>query len=75
MKYPRGLTVDVDCVYVVDRYNHRIQVFDKTNGAFITQWGSRGKDLGQFHSPYGVAVLGARIYVTDSSNNRVQIFK
>lgn len=34
---PHGLTVENDRVYVVDRSNRRIQIFD-LNGQFITEW-------------------------------------
>lgn len=45
-------------LYVVDRDNHRIQVFDKS-GNFKFKWGSDGKGNGQFHVPYSVDVDSA----------------
>ncbi len=65
-------------IFVADCWNHRIQVFD-VDGSFIRKWGSFGQADGQFYFPRGVAVLQKHptqnlVYVTDSGNNRVQIF-
>ncbi len=67
-------------VYVADTFNNRIQVF-YANGTFITKWGRNGGDgsygggNGEFHLPTSVAFNAAgKVYVTDSSNNRVQVF-
>ena len=37
-------------------------------------WGTYGTAAGQFRDPWGVAVAGDEIYVSDSSNHRVQVF-
>jgi len=39
-------------------------------------WGSGGKGTGQFNGPWGIALSpsGARVYVVDSENDRVQYF-
>jgi DNA-binding beta-propeller fold protein YncE len=61
-------------VYVADAYNHRIEVFT-TAGAYVTAWGSRGSDPGQFIQPRGVGVgPDGRIYVADTWNDRIQVF-
>jgi hypothetical protein len=42
---------------------------------FITKWGSRGSNDGQFNFPQGVATDSAgNVYVTDTSNHRIQKF-
>lgn len=58
---------------MADCNNHRVQVFD-LNGVFLRQWGSRGSEHGQFEFPWGVAVRGNEVLVSDSSNHRVQRF-
>lgn len=84
---PTYLTCDSDNnVYVVDRNNCRIQKFS-SSGSFITKWGTNGgvassntlenwgTGSGDLFLPVGIACgPGNNIYVTDSSNNRVQVF-
>ncbi len=46
---PRGISMDsAGNVYVAEPYNHRIQKFNGTTGAFISKWGTRGIGDGQF---------------------------
>ncbi len=42
-------------VYIADRENHRVQVFDG-NGAFLTQWNN-------LHRPCGLHIDGDRVYI------------
>lgn len=80
-KYPTGVAVDSSAnVYTVEG-THRIQKF-KTNGVFTTMWGYYGGADGQFRNPVGVAVKSAnvsiqeeRVFVADTVNNRIQVFK
>lgn len=60
---PHGIAADASGVFVADRRNSRVQVFD-TDGRFIAQW--RGPDLG---CPYAVA-LGAdgKIFIADGGD-------
>ena len=61
-------------VYVADMLNHRIQKFTG-GGTYLTQWGSKGSEEGQFLSQMGVAVdSNGAIYVSDTENSRVQMF-
>jgi DNA-binding beta-propeller fold protein YncE len=45
-----------------------------TNGMPVAVFGRSGGGDGEFHSPAGVAVDDKFIYVSDSGNNRIQIF-
>ncbi|MBF4692419.1 6-bladed beta-propeller [Fusibacter ferrireducens] len=75
-----------DNIYVTDRANSRIQKFDK-HGNFITKWGTNGGvpnvdpldnwgfGDGDLFLPIGITIDdNDYVYVTDSSNNRVQKF-
>ena len=43
---------------------------------YVGQWGSPGSGDGQFNEPKGIAVseTGARVYVADTWNHRIQYF-
>jgi DNA-binding beta-propeller fold protein YncE len=71
---PCSIAVDSDTyVYVADCDNNRIQKFD-SYGNFITKWGSKGKEKGQF-TPVGIAVSPeGHVFIADNYYNRIQIF-
>ncbi len=83
---PTGLTVsEDDLIYVADTWNHRVVVIDRS-GQFVREIGQRGgsadladspdpsTDTGLFFGPRGIAVHNGDIYVTDTGNERVQVF-
>jgi hypothetical protein len=86
-KRPAGVAVafsTASFVYVADRLNNRVEVFDSTGG-FVNKWGKlssgnpplpvSGTGSGEFNSPYGVAVdTSGNAYVADTLNHRVQKF-
>lgn len=60
---PHAIDVDADGrIYVADRSNARVQVFDGT-GKFLAQW--RSSELGR---PYSVSVSGDRAVVVDGGD-------
>lgn len=61
-------------VYVVDRSNDRIVVFD-TEGDFLFAFGESGTEKGQFDYPHEIEVApDGRVFVADTNNRRIQIF-
>jgi DNA-binding beta-propeller fold protein YncE len=56
--------------------NRCVQYFTST-GSFLGRWGSRGEGNGEFYHPIFIALSpeGARAYVTDYGNDRVQYFR
>jgi DNA-binding beta-propeller fold protein YncE len=72
---PYGIAVDSGYVYVADNSNNRIQKFD-SNGHFITSWGNFGWIDGSFNHPEDIAIdpKTQYVYVTEKTNNRVQVF-
>jgi len=63
-----------DKLYIIDRDNQRVQVFDK-NGTFLFKWGEEGDRDGEFKLPYGLDVdREGNVWVADRSNNNIQKF-
>jgi DNA-binding beta-propeller fold protein YncE len=76
-KTPAGIALDArDNVYVTEIGNDRVQVFDK-DGQFLTQFGRAGNGNGEFGNLHGIIVDKANgwIYVADTANNRIQVFR
>jgi len=81
---PNGIAIDENGnVYVADTWNHRIQVFS-AEGVYLNSWGTffdAGDDPlqaesngGSFYGPRGLAYFDGELYVTDTGNERVQVF-
>lgn len=75
--YPAGVAISPvnDDIYVVDRWNQRVQVYDR-NRVYKATLGVRdepGADNMHFNEPWGVAVdYVGNIFVADTENFRVQ---
>lgn len=68
-----GIVTYGNYINVVDSTNARVQRFVLTN--FDGKWGSLGAANGQFNQPFGVAVNSTgRIFISDTANNRIQMF-
>ena len=78
---PYNISVDSDDnVYIIDRGNNRIQKF-APDGTFLTKWGRNDGDgtpgmrTGEFNWPHEIAIdRQDRIYVSDTYNQRIQVF-
>jgi len=76
---PRGLVFDPrrGLLLVVDCNNHRVQVFscddDDDGGSFVSKFGERGNQPGQFKHPDGIAIDHDhdRILITARESHRV----
>ncbi len=63
---PHGIAIDAqDRIYVADRGNRRVQVFDR-EGRFLTAWGP--EIFGVDSRAWGVEVHGDRLYVIDGGH-------
>lgn len=72
---PKGIAVDRDgYIYVIESFYDHLLVFDN-KGRFMLPVGGNGDQPGKFNLPAGVAVHGDQIYVADSYNRRIQIFR
>ena len=73
---PSGVSVGPDsCLYAVEYGLNRVSIFD-AGGKYIRSFGKREDKDGEFNDPYCVAVDGeGYVHVSDTFNNRIQIFK
>ena len=70
---PRGVAVHNDCVYVCDRENHRIQIFDLDLN-FKRSIGSKGRGEGEFDAPKDIKLDNdGNMYIAEWNNARVQV--
>jgi DNA-binding beta-propeller fold protein YncE len=75
LKRPTGLARDPQSghLFVADTYAHDIKVFDDA-GALLQVIGRRGEGAGEFNFPTHLAWAQGELYVTDTLNNRIQVF-
>jgi phage tail-like protein len=72
-----GLAIG-DCkdLYIADTKNHRIIATDSLcNSRMLLGVGGAGSAPSQFHHPRGLLVVKDSLYVSDSGNGRVQVFR
>jgi hypothetical protein len=62
-------------IFVADGHgNARIAKFDR-NGRFLSSWGSRGSEPGQFNVAHSIAIdAQGNVFVADQGNKRIQVF-
>ena len=60
-------------IAVTDTVNGRVQVFS-SNGIYLTSFGKKGYQTGEFLYPSGIAFLNDNFIVADCDNHRVQVF-
>ena len=75
MKYPYGIAIHRDNVYVTDIVEHSVFHFKVEAGfRLVAKLGGRGSGIEQFDEPRQLAVsINGDVFVTDRYNNRVQI--
>lgn len=62
-------------LFVLDKGSMMVVIFD-VNGNKIRSFGGKGMAPGKFYYPYSVYVSDEnKVYVADSNNNRIQVFK
>ena len=61
-------------LYVADEHGHHIQVLTP-QGEHIRFIGRPGKQLGELYNPVSVAIHKKMVYITDSFNERISVFK
>lgn len=72
---PKGVAVDAEGrIFVADALLDAVQIFDD-EGRFLFSFGATGPEDGSFWMPSGLYINGRYIFVSDSYNQRVQIFR
>ena len=61
-------------IYVVDQGRLRIARFDPVSESYTLTWGRRGAEEGEFSEATGIAVSAKFVFVTDTGNERIQVF-
>lgn len=69
----QGLAYKDGRLYVVDTFEHHVQVFDR-NGTPLMVIGTVGSDNGELRVPMDVAINGTKLYITNSENRRIEVF-
>ncbi len=85
---PMGITMgfnedlDESVLFISDAGNSRIEIFtiqgpEPFETQFVNEFGSFGGDDGQFNTPTSMAFVDdpGELYVSDTNNNRIQIFE
>jgi len=75
LSHPRAITVDTSGNVYVSDYSSTIMKFS-SSGDFIEKFADRGVNPGQLNKPDDLAIgPDGKIYIADSGNNRIQVFK
>lgn len=80
LQHPLGIASNNGLLYVSDSFNHKIKTVDQNTGQTATLCGCghpgyADGDFPQMCSPTGLSVAGEKLYVADSNNHRIRIFK
>ncbi|MBT9171426.1 MAG: hypothetical protein DDT18_01802 [Actinobacteria bacterium] len=69
-------TIDIrGHIYLTDTLFNSVQIFDKSGQALLV-FGRQGMNSGEFSLPAGISISrDDKIYVADSYNMRVQVFR
>ena len=70
---PTGIATDGEENVYVATSQHKVQKFNR-RGEVIKSVGKWGRNVGEFHWPWGVRYHNHQVYVCDRNNGRVQVF-
>lgn len=62
-------------LFITDGYGNSRMVHCRADGTFVREWGRRGTEPGEFHTPHVVTLApDGLLYMTDRENDRIQVF-
>ena len=73
---PYLMTVDKGSLWITDREAHNVQRYSLSDFKKTLHYGTKGKSVGSFQHPRGIAVhpTTGKVYIADMRNHRIQIF-
>lgn len=72
---PAGVAVDDKLLYVTNRSEHRVEIFDRATKKSVRTIGEFGDAEGQFNIPTSLSLdRNGHLFVTDAANFRIQEF-
>ncbi len=72
---PTGVAVSDDFLYVVNRKEHRVEIYDRLSKQRLREFGEFGEREGQFNIPTSLSRgENGHLFVTDAANFRIQEF-
>jgi DNA-binding beta-propeller fold protein YncE len=75
-RIPYGLyPVGDGTVLVAEFGNNRVQRIDVESGECLGVWGMAGREIGELANPWSVVLMGGRMYVLDTWNDRIQVVR
>jgi len=70
-------TIDDDFeIYIADKNNHRVQVWNGKTGAWIRNYGinNGGNGNGELKQPFDIELVGNELFVLEFGNHRISVF-
>lgn len=62
-------------LFITDGYGNSRMVHCRADGTYLREWGRRGTEPGEFHTPHVVTLADdGLLYMTDRENDRIQVF-
>ena len=75
LKYPFGITVSKEHIFITDTALDALLQFDRNNYKLVMRTGTKGSEEGQFNYPLGLCIdYNGDVLVADNNNNRVSVF-
>ena len=75
LKYPWGIIVSKEHIFITDIGLHALLKFDRNSYKLVIRTGIQGSEDGQFNNPLGLCInYNGDVLVADNNNNRVSVF-